>query len=218
MEDKLEVLKKIEKLLALAGNNPNKNEAVSAALKAQELMAKHNIEPVQVQDTDHGHEITREIYKMKNSSHNVSKWKYTLANIIAKNFCCKTYAINRKDIVFYGYEKDAKIALEVFRFLFETGNRLAERYYRKSKKEGKETRGILNTYLTGFCDGIREVLDRQCTSLMLVIPKAVEDAYKEHSRDFGNISNRLNASRDRKAYRTGKQEGRDTAAARAIEG
>ena len=43
MESREKILEKIEKLLALAGNNPSENEAISAALKAQELMAKYKI-------------------------------------------------------------------------------------------------------------------------------------------------------------------------------
>lgn len=38
------ILNKIKNLLDLANNNPNENEAIAAALKAQELMAKYNIE------------------------------------------------------------------------------------------------------------------------------------------------------------------------------
>lgn len=34
MENKEAVIRKIESLLALAGNNPNENEAIAAALKA----------------------------------------------------------------------------------------------------------------------------------------------------------------------------------------
>lgn len=141
MENKEEILKKIDKLLALAGNNPNENEAISAALKAQELMAKYNIELADVQGAESGQKIKKEIYTPKKSSHYVSKWKYSLSQIIAKNFCCKTYSLGRDAIVFYGYEKDAKIANQVFGFLFETGNKLADRYYRKCKKEGRETKG-----------------------------------------------------------------------------
>lgn len=37
------VLKKIRNLLALAGNNPNENEAHAAACKAQELLAKYHL-------------------------------------------------------------------------------------------------------------------------------------------------------------------------------
>lgn len=218
MENHEEILKKIEKLLSLAGNNPNEHEAVAAALKAQELMAKNNIELADVQGADPSKRIVKEIYNPNPKSHYVSKWKYKLSNIIAKNFCCKTYTIDRKAIVFYGYERDARIAREVFGFLFETGNRLANRYYNKCRREGKDTAGVLNTYLTGFCDGIKEVLDRQCTALMLLIPKEVEAAFDELSKGFHDFSNELKTSTDARAYREGRREGRDAATSRSIEG
>lgn len=181
-------------------------------------MAKYNIELAEVQGDVKSETITTEMYTPKANQHYVRKWRYTLSNIIAKNFCCKTYSINRDAIAFYGYEKDAKIAVEVFKFLFETGNKLANRYYLKCKKEGKETKGVLNTYLTGFCDGIKEVLDKQCTALMIVIPKEVEEAYAEHSKGFRRISNSLKISSDGRAYSEGKTDGKATATARGIEG
>jgi hypothetical protein len=39
-----EVLERIKKLLKLAGNNPNENEASAAMAKAQELMVQHNLD------------------------------------------------------------------------------------------------------------------------------------------------------------------------------
>ena len=218
MDNKEEILKKIDKLLALAGNNPNENEAISAALKAQELMAKYNIELADIQGAEVGQKIGKEIYSPKKSSHYVSKWKYSLSQIIAKNFCCKTYSLGRDAIVFYGYEKDAKIAQQVFGFLFETGNKLADKYYRKCKKQGRETKGILNTYLTGFCAGIKEVLDKQSTALMVIVPKEVEESYQEYSKGFRQISNKLITSNDGRAYQDGRLEGRQTVMAREIEG
>lgn len=218
MENREKILKKIENLLALAGNNPSENEAIAAALKAQELMAKYNIELAEVQDERPAEKIVMEKYMPKANCHYVRKWRYTLANIIARNFCCKTYVINREITVFYGYEKDAKIAVEVFKFLFETGNKLADRYWRKCRKEGKETKGVLNTYLIGFCDGIKEVLDKQCTALMIVTPKEVEEAYAVHSKNFGTLSNKLTFSADGRAYAEGKTDGKATASARSIEG
>lgn len=218
MEKREKILKKIENLLALAGNNPSENEAIAAALKAQELMAKYNIELADIEGEKPKNNITEETYTPKANCHYVRKWRYTLAQIIAKNFCCKTYCINRDTIVFYGYEKDAKIAVEVFKFLFETGNKLANRYYLKCKKEGKNTKGVLNTYLVGFCDGIKEVLDKQCTALMIVVPKEVEEAYTERSKGFKLIKNSLNVTSDDRAYNEGKTEGKATATARGIEG
>lgn len=218
METREKMLKKIENLLALAGNNPSENEAIAAALKAQELMAKYNIELADLEGQPAKQAITEERYTPKANCHYVRKWRYGLSAIIARNFCCRTYSINRDTVVFYGYEKDAKIAAEVFRFLFETGNRLANRYYLKCKKEGRATKGVLNTYLVGFCDGIREVLDKQCTALMIVVPKEVEEAYKEHSKDFKRISAGVSCSSDHSAYSDGKAEGRAAATARGIEG
>lgn len=218
MEKREKILKKIENLLALAGNNPSENEAIAAALKAQELMAKYNIELADIEGEKPKNNITEETYTPKANCHYVRKWRYKLAQIIAKNFCSKTYCINRDTVVFYGYEKDAKIAVEVFKFLFETGNKLANRYYLKCKKEGKNTKGVLNTYLVGFCDGIKEVLDKQCTALMVVVPKEVEEAYAEHSKGFKLINNSFATSGDARAYNEGKTEGKATATARGIEG
>lgn len=218
MENREKILKKIENLLALAGNNPSENEAIAAALKAQELMAKYNIELTDLEGKSLEQNIVEETYTPKSNCHYVRKWRYTLSQIIAKNFCCKTYSINRDAIAFYGYEKDAKIAVEVFKFLFETGNKLANRYYLKCKKEGKNTKGVLNTYLVGFCDGIKEVLDKQCTALMIVVPKEVEEAYAERSKNFKTFQNSLITSSDGRAYSEGKTDGKATATARALEG
>lgn len=218
MESREKILEKIEKLLALAGNNPSENEAISAALKAQELMAKYNIELADLEGKSLEQNIVEETYTPKANCHYVRKWRYTLSQIIAKNFCCKTYSINRDAIAFYGYEKDAKIAVEVFKFLFETGNKLANRYYLKCKKEGRDTKGVLNTYLVGFCDGIKEVLDKQCTALMIVVPKEVEEAYTEHSKNFRRMNTSLTTSSDGRAYSEGKTDGKATATARSIEG
>lgn len=218
MENREKMLKKIENLLALAGNNPSENEAIAAALKAQELMAKYNIELVDLEGQTTKQTIVQEMYTPKANCHYVRKWRYQLSLIIAKNFCCKTYSIGRDSIVFYGYEKDAKIAVEVFKFLFETGNKLANRYYLKCKKEGRDTKGVLNTYLVGFCDGIKEVLDKQCTALMIVVPKEVQEAYAEHSKGFKHLNNNLSLSGDSRAYSEGKTDGKATATARGIEG
>ena len=218
MESREKILEKIEKLLALAGNNPSENEAISAALKAQELMAKYNIELADLEGKSLDQNIVEETYTPKANCHYVRKWRYTLSQIIAKNFCCKTYSINRDAIAFYGYEKDAKIAVEVFKFLFETGNKLANRYYLKCKKEGRDTKGVLNTYLVGFCDGIKEVLDKQCTALMIVVPKEIEEAYTEHSKNFRRMNTSLTTSSDGRAYSEGKTDGKATATARSIEG
>ena len=212
------ILNKIKNLLDLANNNPNENEALAAALKAQELMAKYNVELDQLDEKKETREIVTEIYR-QSGKHEMRKWKIGLASIIANNFRCKTFFLGRQnDVAFYGFKEDAKIALQVFTFLYETGNKLAVRYYNKCKKEGSSTQGVMNTYLVGFRDGVAEVLGKQCTALMIVTPKEVVESYEEMSKDFRSMTTRMNISGDQNAYSDGKTDGRDMASARSIEG
>lgn len=214
------ILNKIKNLLDLANNNPNENEAIAAALKAQELMAKYNIELEQLDHKEETREIVKEVY-YQSGRHEMKKWKINLSGIIAKNFRCKVYYIGNKsadDVVFYGYKEDAKIALQVFTYLYEVGNKFAVRYYNKCKKEGRQTRGVMNTYLVGFKDGVAEVLQKQCTALMIVTPKEVTESYEEMSKGWKKVKSTLRLSGDTSAYSSGKSDGRDMASARSIEG
>lgn len=214
------IIEKIKKLLEMTeANGASENEAMVAALKAQKLMAECNIDLIDIQDehkpTD---EISEEFVDISDNSHQVSKWKGRLANIIAQNFRCKVYLHGNKAVVFYGYKTDAKIAGDVFKFLFKTGGKLANKYYNLCRKEGKSTRGVLNAYLVGYCQGIADVLEKQCVALMIVTPAEVEDGWKEKSKGFGTKSNALRISGDQRAFEYGRNEGRSVANARSIEG
>jgi hypothetical protein len=149
----------------------------------------------------------------------MKKWKFGLAGIISKNFRCQYYTINKSDIVFYGYKEDAQIALQVFTYLYEVGNKFAVRYYNKIKREGGSTQGVMNTYLIGFRDGVKSVLEKQCTALMIVTPKEVTDSYNDMAKSFKHFSANVSTlGHDNKAYSTGKSDGKDMAQARSLEG
>ena len=210
------ILSKIKNLLDLANDNPNEHEAIAAALKAQELMAKYNIDS-SVINTDESDKELFHAWFSDNGKHEMKKWKVTLSTIIARNFCCRLY-FSGSSVVFYGYKKDAQIAVEVFRFLYEAGNKFAIRYYTKCKKEGKNTKGIMNTYLQGFCSGIKEVLDRQCTALMIVISKEVSESFDEMTANWKTKQTHITHSHDTLAYQQGKVDGKEIATARGIEG
>lgn len=210
-----EIISKIRKLLAMTEENGcSEGEAMTAALMAQKLMAKHNLTVADIDDdTSKG-----KIVEVGFDAGTKYKWKYRLANIIAVNFCCKVYVVGKSSIVFYGYENHAKIASDVFRFLFQTGIRLANNYYYQCYKEGRQTVGVKNTFLIGFCDGIRDVLGQQCRALMLVTPKEVEESYNEKMKDCKTIHSSMKINRDAQAYDDGKLEGRYAANARSLEG
>lgn len=207
------IVEKIKNLLDLANNNPNEHEAMAAALKAQELMAKYHVDIRDVEDEELTDEIIEnEVYVGKGD-----KWKFMLASVIAKNFCCKPYFRGRELLVFYGHKKDTEIASQVFQFLFETGNKLADKCYYEYYKRHEPTKGVKNTYLNGFVYGIASVLERQCTALMIVTPKDVEEGFNELSKSMGTIKSSLKGANNINAYNKGVSEGRSTANARSIE-
>lgn len=208
------LLNKISNLLDLANNNPNEHEAASAALKAQELMAKYHIELADLSDEESKENMIK--LPVVVDKGNYLKWRYNLASAIADNFRCKVFS---KDImtdnldwkpamVFFGYESDAKIAAKTFSYLFKLGNKFADRYYNKCKSEGSLTRGVANYYLQGFVKGIRDALEKQSTALMIVTPKEVEDEFTEMCKMFRNVSCSISCTNDGRAYDEGRKDGK----------
>lgn len=212
------IIEKISKLLAVANNSgATEDEAVQAALMAQKLMAKYNIELDQVDSKPEQREIVEEIYR-QSGKHEMKKWKIGLSSIIAQNFRCKVYFINAQDVVFYGYKEDAKIALQVFTFLYEVGNKFAVRYYNKCKKEGIETRGVMNTYLIGFREGVASVLEKQCKALMIITPQEVTESFDEMTKGFKHMNGSLRTNGNHSAYNDGKRDGKDVINSRSLKG
>lgn len=199
-----EIIKKIEKLLALAEKNPNENEAAAAALKAQELMAKFNLDESNFKDKDNGPKITVKFFKEGKGY----KWRYQLSLVIARNFRVKTYVLGKDWIAFYGYEMDVDIALQTFSSLFKIGNKLATKVYYEYKNAGKSTKGIMNTYYAGFIKGIGSKLDEQCKALMIVIPEEVNAKYAEYSKNFGTMKSNFAMSANNEVFERGIMDGR----------
>lgn len=214
-ENRGKMIDKIKKVLELARNNPSKEESISATLKAQKLMSEYNISQEEVEDRT---EITEEIIEASTFIGKGNKWKYRISVIIAKNFRCKSYFVGNETIVFYGFESDAKIALEVFKFVFETGNKMGRKYVREYKKAHGYADGVFNAYIAGFVEGFRESLEKQCTALMIVTPKEVEESYKQKisNFDFKTVSSSLRVANDGKIREDGKSDGRQVANGRQL--
>lgn len=212
------IIQKIEKLLALAENNPNENETAAAAAKAQKLIAQYNIDVANLGGAEKKQELGTSTHTIPRDYHYNRKWRYELALIVSRNFRCKVYVRGRDHVVFYGFTNDTKAALSVFSFLFTTGNKLAVKYYNQYKKTHSDTRGVLNMYLDGFCEGVADVLDAQCQALMIVTPKEVEDGWTEMSKGFrGSVNTSIKRNRDWAAHDSGRRDGRDAMGRRTLE-
>jgi hypothetical protein len=210
------IIATIKKVLELSKNNPSEEEAKAAALKAQELLAKYNIKESDINDE------TSENIVEKFTDVGLAKWKYSLASVIARNFRCQMFMCGRR-IYFYGYETDTEVACSTFEYLYKVGDKKANAYTRKVKKEVGSASGVYNSFTYGFTSGVKEALDAQCTALMIVIPEEVKESYAEYSKDFGtkntSISIRSNGrtyGHTKQAMYEGKQEGKSAMSARQI--
>ena len=221
MMDTEKIIAKIKKVLELSRNNPSQEEAKAAALKAQKLMAEYHITMKEVDDVEDIENIVEKTVSVGMGN----KWKYYLAAIVSKNFRCKHFFYGTSTIVFYGYETDATIAAETFTFLFQTGRKAANAYYMKLRNDCQRNGyrfvgdGIKNNFLIGYMEGIREGLENQCTALMIVVPKEVEENYTERSKDFRTMRNNgLNVSSyyGGQSRAEGRRTGRNTVDSRQI--
>lgn len=219
-KDMEKIIEKIKKVLELSKNNPSQEEARAAALKAQKLMAEYHIS---MQEID-AIENVDDIVEKKVDIGTGNKWKYMLAGIIAKNFRCKFFFYGKSTIVFYGYKIDTEIAAETFTFLFKTGNKAAANYYTKLYNEAKKNEcyfkgnGIKNSFLDGYMEGIKDGLEKQCTALMIVIPREVEEKYNKKAAGFRRMTYSLNTSSwyANQSREEGKRIGRNTVDSRKI--
>jgi len=207
------IIEKINNLFDLSKNNPNENEAMAAALKAQELMAKYNVSMVQLEDADSVKEdivtIGVNVNDIKGSSGTI-KWRYELARVIANNFRCELCFSNQGDVYFVGYKTDSEIAARTFTFLFQTGNRLSVNYYSKMYKAGRNTDGVRSAYLYGFVHGVKDKLERQSFELMIVTPQEVTDKFNEITAGYTKKSIKTTIKTNRAcddAYNTGREDG-----------
>ena len=209
------ILEKIKKLFELSKNNPSEEEAKSAALKAQELLAQYHIEYAEVENVDL--DKAEPIGEVRLDTP-AKKWKYTLAHIVADNFRTKHYWHGKEQVVFFGHKTDVMIAAETFLYLFEMGNRLANKLYREAKATRGYADNVYNSCVMGFCAGIREALAEQSVALMVLVPEDVKEEYKTLSANFRTFRASAPRAYNGDAYNTGRQHGYNAMKRNALEG
>ena len=112
MKNQVQLIEKIRKLLNLAKSN-NENEAQSAMLMAQKLMAQHDIEMSQVEDAPVDHSVLEEEADKKRHR---TKWKRALAECIAHNFKCDLFyrCPDTYSTIFVGKKETLEICKTVY--------------------------------------------------------------------------------------------------------
>lgn len=168
---------KIQKLLDLAGNNPNENEAKAALLKAQELMAKYNIEQEQLHP---GEKIK---YSLELAKCKITPRDKQICVIIANSFACKVILTGgqKRYFGFFGREDNAKAAASAMDFIhkvLEQGiRRVCAEHGLKASQAGAAL--IYNSYAIGFIHGLKDTMNAQTKALAVVVPQDVRDKFNE---------------------------------------
>ena len=161
---------KVRKLLALAGNNHSEGEAKLALLRANELIAKYNLDLSE----ETGEKVEYVVLAAKHS--NNEGYRTRLACVIAPSFRCKVIMIGNT-VHFFGRKHDAESCVEIYNYVYRVSHNIGLRLERKARQEGKNTHGVANSYWEGFVSGIKKELDAQCKALMVVVPDDVHQEF-----------------------------------------
>ena len=167
---KLEKVKElISKLLNVTKENgATDNEVISATLKVQQILAKYDMELSDI-NTDDVEDIIQDEIDIPNTL-----WQRTLADVVATNFCVESFTrirrVGRKkcySIVFYGYKRHCDVAKEVFKSLYNYGNKRGKEIFQEYRQAGYRVDGVKNQFYIGFCRGVKSALDVQSRALMV---------------------------------------------------
>lgn len=209
------IISKIERLLALAGNNPSEAEAHVAMLKAQKLMAEYNLDMAQFQDKpQEKKEAVTEYFK---GYHNTG-WAISLAKVICDNFRCNILRASGYGLVFVGLKEDVAICKAVFTFASNTLDKNMMKLRRQYRKQGLPTDGISGDYAAGFIAGLKakykEQVEENNWGLVLVKDALVEQKTQDiiNPKRKARSGNNLNRSWDIGLYTKGYLDGKNLGA------
>lgn len=207
--DREQLMEKVNKLLALAGNNPSEAEANAAMAKAQKLIAEYNLDMSEFSD--------KEEIVMLRCVHSKNKgYRVRLANIIGQNFRCRPI-MSGNIVCFIGYKTDAEVCVQVFNYAYKVANAGGRKRRREYEKMGMDTYGVFESYVSGFCSGMQEVLDEQCRALMIVVPGEVDEELQRRTSGRRYRGGQRNHGWDGSSYSAGMTDGKAHMRSRQLE-
>jgi len=203
------IVEKIRKLMNLAGNNSSQQEAQSALLKAQQLMAENNIEMSAISDMK---PVKKEAIGEKVAGGAKTGWRRQLALIIAKNFRTEV-VLSGGGFLFIGLKDDVQISISVFNYACDTLDKGMMKLRRDTRKAGQQTDGLSGDYATGFLSGLSAKFDEQVRTqgwgLILVKDPVVKDKLATYNvKNTNTTGTRLTRSGNSDIYNKGYEAGK----------
>ena len=204
-----DINEKIQKLLALAGNNPSDSEAKAAMLKAQELMFRYHIDNPETVEDD---KVVAVYFDLKDRRK--TEFVLMISVVVAQNFRCKTLH-NGQKVYFFGFDADAKAAMEVFVYLLTFGDAAHDRFFAVNPISAQADQD----WRYGFIVGLHEAFNsRKGFELMTYVPQKVIEAVDQLNR--AKMDADLSENKPRSlhgAFKDGFRRGKESMDRREIE-
>ena len=181
------ILRKISALMNVTvQNGATVDEALTAAKKAQELIAKYHVTLIDAP--------TEKENIGEDNFEGSRKWIQLLANIICQNMSCRLilFTENRKTFLkFIGRDSDRFAALKTLQMLLEVCQNGIAKEKIRAKFNSNSSRGVEIAYATGFIRAVDEEMGKQCRALMLVTPSDVDAHIEKNYPYIKNIRSKL---------------------------
>lgn len=213
-----QILEKISKTLQLGTNNNNENEAQSAILAAQRLMAKYHITQEEIDDfiNESTNQTAEVVEKNTENEINNEKWKQRLMIIIARNFRCDVY-YHGENLRIVGEEEDILIAKRIYLYakqaILNNFKIFFKEHYGHLSSDNTFRNKCKRDYAYGFIKGLSEKFENQKVnseiSLVVVNPNV-----KQHLNNInfsGIHHSRRVCINSTNSYQEGQEKGRNLA-------
>jgi hypothetical protein len=209
----MNIAEKIKKLLALAANNANPNEAALAMERAQDLMVKYAIEedalssdPLRVKEA-----INTEAMGM--GLQRIPHWEIRLLNAISRAFFCRVWYRPGRDAFICGRETDRMALKATFEYLRAECKRMADHAWNRVEVDamvhGKRWKngfyeGCVATVTMRMTDAMKLlVVDNAGTAIVLANRQKDVDQWVNL-----NITLRANGARSKSMDPSGYHQGK----------
>ena len=213
-----QILEKISKTLRLGTNNTNENEAQSAILAAQRLMAKYRISEEEINDflNENEKQDTEVVEEQAENEMNNDKWKRRLMITIAKNFRCGVCYYGGK-LVIVGAKEDILISKRVYLYAKQAILNSFKKFFKENYEPYNVNNSMRNKYkrefALGFIKGLSEKFEEQKAnselSLVVVNPKVKE--YLGNIKFNGIRRSRISYITNDYCFQEGKRTGKNLA-------
>lgn len=204
------IIEKIKKLLRLAKSS-NEHEAALAAARAQELLAKHNLDECDFSEYEPPKEAGLASAPIVKKPAN---WVWLLAASVAGAFDCRYFFTRSGHMCFVGVDLDHEVAAFTYAYLYRTINRLAAQFMGKSQQKRLTVAGKKKVRLS-YCLGCAHVvsqgleLQKERTPITTTALVPVKDALIKAKMDSYGLETEetKEESLSNRAYWCGRRDG-----------